>query len=168
MLLVVRVNAVQVGTLVMQNLGYFQLKASSGLWELSTAPGPHTLWHLLLPFFCMSCVPACVQIVQVDTLVMQNLGYFQLKASPGLWELSIAPGRSRDLYQVVSATSGSALATGWGRARSPTAQVAGQELAESTGKDYATQVLMHSFTGGCAVVPVPQIGTIFWGRKCYT
>jgi hypothetical protein len=31
MLLVVRVNAVQVGTLVMQNLGYFQLKASSGL-----------------------------------------------------------------------------------------------------------------------------------------
>jgi hypothetical protein len=33
-----------------------------------------------------------VTIVQVDTLVMQNLGYFQLKASPGLWQLSIAPG----------------------------------------------------------------------------
>jgi UDP-glucose:Glycoprotein Glucosyltransferase len=29
---------------------------------------------------------------QVDTLVMQNLGYFQLKAAPGLWRLSIAPG----------------------------------------------------------------------------
>jgi hypothetical protein len=108
----------------------------------------------------------CVEIVQVDTLVMQNLGYFQLKASPGLWELSIAPGRSRDLYQIVSATSGSALATGWGRARSPSSQVAGQELAESTtGEDYATQVLMHSFTGGCAGVPVSQLVPVLqnWG-----
>lgn len=98
---------------------------------------------------CCCLITAC-HTVQVDTLVMQNLGYFQLKASPGLWELSIAPGRSRDLYQIVSATSGSALATGWGRARSHAA--AGQELAESTGKDYATQVLMHSFTGACCPV----------------
>lgn len=75
---------------------------------------------------------------------MQNLGYFQLKASPGLWELSIAPGRSRDLYQILSATSGSALSTGWGWGRKHAA--AGNELADS-GKDHATQVLMHSFTG---------------------
>jgi hypothetical protein len=33
-----------------------------------------------------------------DTLVMQNLGYFQLKANPGLWELSLAEGRARTLY----------------------------------------------------------------------
>ena len=83
--------------------------------------------------------------LQVDTLVMQNLGYFQLKASPGLWELSIATGRSRDLYQVVSATSGSALSTGWGWGRKHAA--AGHELADAADKDYATQVLMHSFTG---------------------
>lgn len=28
-----------------------------------------------------------------DTIVMSNLGYFQLKASPALWNLSIRPGR---------------------------------------------------------------------------
>jgi UDP-glucose:glycoprotein glucosyltransferase len=28
----------------------------------------------------------------VDTLVMSNLGYFQLKSRPGLWKLKLAPG----------------------------------------------------------------------------
>ena len=37
----------------------------------------------------------------VDTLVMSNLGYFQLKAEPGIYYLTLAPGRSRDLYNVV-------------------------------------------------------------------
>ena len=36
-----------------------------------------------------------------DTIVMQNLGYFQLKAPmPGSWALSLAPGRSAELYQL--------------------------------------------------------------------
>lgn len=30
----------------------------------------------------------------VDTLVMSNLGYFQLKAAPGLWTLRLAPGEA--------------------------------------------------------------------------
>jgi UDP-glucose:glycoprotein glucosyltransferase len=34
----------------------------------------------------------------VDTLVMANLGYWQMKVSPGLWYLQLAPGRSADLY----------------------------------------------------------------------
>ncbi|GAX78494.1 hypothetical protein CEUSTIGMA_g5933.t1 [Chlamydomonas eustigma] len=34
----------------------------------------------------------------VDTLVMSNLAYFQLKTSPGRWLLSLAPGRTRQLY----------------------------------------------------------------------
>jgi UDP-glucose:glycoprotein glucosyltransferase len=34
------------------------------------------------------------------TIVMSNLGYFQLQAAPGVWELSLAPGRSRDVYQM--------------------------------------------------------------------
>ena len=38
----------------------------------------------------------------VDTLVMANLGYFQLKASPGVWTLQLAPGPSQDLYAVQS------------------------------------------------------------------
>ena len=36
----------------------------------------------------------------VDTIVMSNLAYFQLKASPGLFSLSLAPGRSRQLYAI--------------------------------------------------------------------
>ena len=37
---------------------------------------------------------------QVDTLVMSNLGYFQLKSSPGVWQLRLAPGRSQELYTI--------------------------------------------------------------------
>lgn len=41
--------------------------------------------------------------VQVDTLVMENLGYFQLKApTPGRWVLDIARGRGRDMYSIES------------------------------------------------------------------
>ncbi|CAI0375268.1 unnamed protein product, partial [Linum tenue] len=34
----------------------------------------------------------------VDTIVMANLGYWQMKASPGVWYLQLAPGRSSELY----------------------------------------------------------------------
>ncbi|KAL2942987.1 UDP-glucose:glycoprotein glucosyltransferase [Bienertia sinuspersici] len=34
----------------------------------------------------------------VDTLVMANLGYWQMKVSPGIWYLLLAPGRSSELY----------------------------------------------------------------------
>lgn len=99
--------------------------------------------HILLSTL-LSILPAAPAAApQVDTLVMQNLGYFQLKASPGLWQLSIAPGRSRELYQVVSASSGSALATGWGVRRSSGSSGAQLEAAS----DASTQVLMDSFTG---------------------
>ena len=40
--------------------------------------------------------------VQGGTIVMSNLGYFQLKAAPGLHTLSIAPGRSVELYHLAS------------------------------------------------------------------
>ncbi|EGD77065.1 hypothetical protein PTSG_07405 [Salpingoeca rosetta] len=33
-----------------------------------------------------------------DTLVMANLGYFQLKATPGAWQLSLREGRSSDIF----------------------------------------------------------------------
>ncbi|KAJ4784375.1 UDP-glucose:glycoprotein glucosyltransferase 1 [Rhynchospora pubera] len=35
----------------------------------------------------------------VDTLVMANLGYWQMKVSPGVWFLQLAPGRSSELYR---------------------------------------------------------------------
>ncbi|GBF95627.1 UDP-glucose:glyco glucosyltransferase [Raphidocelis subcapitata] len=47
---------------------------------------------------------------RVDTLVMSNMGYFQLKASPGLWQLSVAPGRSSDIFGIVPPASGGSAA----------------------------------------------------------
>lgn len=37
-----------------------------------------------------------------DTIVMANLGYFQLKANPGAWNLKLRPGRSQELYDIAS------------------------------------------------------------------
>ncbi|KAG2196556.1 hypothetical protein INT47_010395 [Mucor saturninus] len=37
-----------------------------------------------------------------DTLVMANLGYFQLKARPGIWNLGLRRGRSSEIYSIES------------------------------------------------------------------
>ncbi|KAH8556358.1 UDP-glucose:glycoprotein glucosyltransferase-domain-containing protein [Umbelopsis sp. PMI_123] len=37
-----------------------------------------------------------------DTIVMANLGYFQLKANPGVWLLSLREGRSKEIYELES------------------------------------------------------------------
>ncbi|XP_042221378.1 UDP-glucose:glycoprotein glucosyltransferase 1-like isoform X2 [Homarus americanus] len=42
------------------------------------------------------------QPVMVDTIVMANLGYFQLKANPGAWLLRLRQGRSSDIYSIAS------------------------------------------------------------------
>ncbi len=33
---------------------------------------------------------------------MANLGYFQLKSSPGMWYLRLREGRSKEIYEIVS------------------------------------------------------------------
>lgn len=40
-----------------------------------------------------------------DTQVMANLGYFQFKAKPGVYDFSIRPGRGREVYEIESAGS---------------------------------------------------------------
>jgi UDP-glucose:glycoprotein glucosyltransferase len=40
-----------------------------------------------------------------DTLVMKNLGYFQLQATPGVWDLQLADGRATELYQILEDVS---------------------------------------------------------------
>ncbi|KAL3281194.1 hypothetical protein HHI36_004410 [Cryptolaemus montrouzieri] len=40
--------------------------------------------------------------VKVDTIVMANLGYFQLKANPGAWVFRLRQGRSSEIYDIVS------------------------------------------------------------------
>jgi UDP-glucose:glycoprotein glucosyltransferase len=39
--------------------------------------------------------------VIVDTIVMANLGYFQLKANPGSWLLRLRQGRSADIFDII-------------------------------------------------------------------
>lgn len=43
--------------------------------------------------------------VLVDTIVMANLGYFQLKANPGAWLLRLRHGKSEDIYDVTRYSS---------------------------------------------------------------
>ncbi|KAK6902778.1 hypothetical protein I203_108037 [Kwoniella mangroviensis CBS 8507] len=43
--------------------------------------------------------------VASDTQVMANLGYFQFKATPGVYDLSIRPGRGREVYELESVGS---------------------------------------------------------------
>lgn len=38
----------------------------------------------------------------VDTIVMANLGYFQLKANPGAWTLRLRPGKSSEIYDITN------------------------------------------------------------------
>ncbi|KAM5179815.1 UDP-glucose:glycoprotein glucosyltransferase 2 isoform 5-T5 [Mantella aurantiaca] len=40
--------------------------------------------------------------VMKDTIVMANLGYFQLKANPGAWMLRLRKGRSEEIFHIVS------------------------------------------------------------------
>lgn len=42
------------------------------------------------------------QDVVVDTIVMANLGYFQLKANPGAWTLKLRHGKSAEIYDVTN------------------------------------------------------------------
>lgn len=42
-----------------------------------------------------------------DTIVMANLGYFQFKARPGVWRISLKPGRSRRIFHLDGLGGGS-------------------------------------------------------------
>ncbi|XP_034947696.1 UDP-glucose:glycoprotein glucosyltransferase [Chelonus insularis] len=83
----------------------------------NVAMGVHSefeLEHLLLEGHCfeanMGNPPRGLQItlgtemqpIMVDTIVMANLGYFQLKANPGEWVLRLRQGRSADIYDITS------------------------------------------------------------------
>jgi Glucosyltransferase 24/Thioredoxin-like domain/UDP-glucose:Glycoprotein Glucosyltransferase len=93
-------------------------------------------------------------VVKSDTLVMQNLGYWQLKALPGIWSLRLAEGRAKTLYDVITfvpqgagnSTSGTRAATGsggynfgWGRSQKKEGMM--ESVAESL------DVVLRDFSG---------------------
>uniref|UniRef100_A0A0N4XT99 UDP-glucose:glycoprotein glucosyltransferase (inferred by orthology to a D. melanogaster protein) n=1 Tax=Nippostrongylus brasiliensis TaxID=27835 RepID=A0A0N4XT99_NIPBR len=71
-----------------------------------------SLEHILLEGHCFDEIsgspPRGLQFVlgthrkptQFDTIVMANLGYFQLKANPGAWLLQLREGKSSEIYEV--------------------------------------------------------------------
>lgn len=78
-----------------------------------TVTAEYELEYLLLEGHCFDVItdqpPRGLQFtlgtknkpVVVDTIVMANLGYFQLKANPGAWILKLREGKSGDIYQIV-------------------------------------------------------------------
>ncbi|XP_004423176.1 PREDICTED: UDP-glucose:glycoprotein glucosyltransferase 2 [Ceratotherium simum simum] len=78
-----------------------------------TVTAEYELEYLLLEGHCFDIIteqpPRGLQFtlgtknkpVVVDTIVMANLGYFQLKANPGAWILKLRQGKSEDIYQIV-------------------------------------------------------------------
>jgi UDP-glucose:glycoprotein glucosyltransferase len=59
-----------------------------------------------------------------DTLVVENLGYLQFKATPGVYQLEIREGRGREVFQLESAGN-----EGW---QSPTVDKAGNEVTSTS------------------------------------
>lgn len=92
----------------LDNLRLDQLPAANQLLHLE-----YSLEHLLINGQCLDTTtaqlspPAGLQLklsspshpYAADTVVMQNLGYFQLQASPGVWTLSF-PGRHAEIYEL--------------------------------------------------------------------
>nr|XP_039250114.1 UDP-glucose:glycoprotein glucosyltransferase 1-like [Styela clava] len=84
------------------------------LEEVSSASvtAEYELEHLLLEGHCSDVMtgsrPGGLQFtlgtksnpLLVDTIVMANLGYFQLKANPGAWFLRLREGKSQDIYDI--------------------------------------------------------------------
>ncbi|KAM6973039.1 UDP-glucose:glycoprotein glucosyltransferase 1 [Aplochiton taeniatus] len=80
----------------------------------SMVSAEYELEHLLLEGHCFDVstgqpprglqftLGTAAQPVIVDTIVMANLGYFQLKANPGAWILKLRKGRSDDIYKIYS------------------------------------------------------------------
>uniref|UniRef100_A0A914V212 UDP-glucose:glycoprotein glucosyltransferase 1 n=1 Tax=Plectus sambesii TaxID=2011161 RepID=A0A914V212_9BILA len=83
----------------------------------SDVTAEYELEHLLLEGHCFDEIsgapPRGLQFTlgtekqpeEVDTIVMANLGYFQLKANPGAWLLRLREGRSKDIYDITTHTN---------------------------------------------------------------
>ncbi|MCO5110351.1 MAG: hypothetical protein M9929_05840 [Burkholderiaceae bacterium] len=102
--------------------------------------------------------------VHSDTLVMQNLGYWQLKGAPGLWQLALASGRATELYDILAPLrdgSGPAAGPGGGRAGGGTAwrgrpggSGSGGEAAAGRAAALHQEVVVRDFTGPVTTLAV--------------
>ncbi|ETE70311.1 UDP-glucose:glycoprotein glucosyltransferase 1, partial [Ophiophagus hannah] len=96
---------------------------------------------------------------KVDTIVMANLGYFQLKANPGSWILRLREGRSEEIYEIFqhegtdSSGSQEEVIVVLNSFRSKTIRIQVQKKPDSENEDLLNEVTteeddsMGSFTG---------------------
>lgn len=83
----------------------------------------------------LTLAEAGVDHICADTLVMQNLGYFQLQANPGLFVLSTAAGRATELYALQARQEGVDSASG------------SKYIAVRSFEDVIHRLLVHKRTG---------------------
>ncbi|KAF5843740.1 hypothetical protein DUNSADRAFT_8256 [Dunaliella salina] len=89
-----------------------------------------------------------------DTLVMSNLAYFQLKAAPGMWQLSLAPGRTQEIYvmqpsasDATAAPSAAAQEEGDGVSQGGTCSNRGSNRQACADSELSTGVVVSSLAG---------------------
>jgi len=101
--------------------------------RLTDLPGDHlyaeyALEHIVVTGGCMDVTqgqpPRGLELVMAhaaspadrqDTLVMSNLGYFQLKGNPGVWRLSLKPGsRGEAIFEIAGSANPAAADTAGG------------------------------------------------------
>ncbi|KAF9135677.1 hypothetical protein BGW39_001076 [Mortierella sp. 14UC] len=96
------------------DLDNLKLSSLTGSSRLSGVQAEFELQHILIEGFARDMTqktpPKGAQFILgtkaqphvADTLVMANMGYFQLKANPGVWEMVLRPGRTHQVFSIES------------------------------------------------------------------
>jgi UDP-glucose:glycoprotein glucosyltransferase len=96
------------------DLDNLKLSSLTGSARVTGVQAEFELQHILIEGFARDMTqkmpPSGAQFILgtnsqphvADTLVMANMGYFQLKANPGVWEMVLRPGRTDQVYSIES------------------------------------------------------------------
>ncbi|KAI8362188.1 UDP-glucose:glycoprotein glucosyltransferase-domain-containing protein [Mortierella sp. GBAus27b] len=96
------------------DLDNLKLSSLTGSARVTGVQAEFELQHILIEGFARDMTqkipPSGAQFILgtnsqphvADTLVMANMGYFQLKANPGVWEMVLRPGRTDQVFSIES------------------------------------------------------------------
>jgi UDP-glucose:glycoprotein glucosyltransferase len=103
-----------------------------------------------------------------DTLVMQNLGYYQLATNPGLWLLNLAPGRGQELYSIDGGISDSNRNKSWEQGalsipvKSYFSTIRLLHVSKRPGKEYESLLMSDADAAQLADEGVATEGSTLW------
>ncbi|KAF9927498.1 hypothetical protein FBU30_003215 [Linnemannia zychae] len=101
-------------TVCIHDLDNLKLSSLTGSSRLTGVQAEFELEHILIEGYARDMTqktpPKGAQFILgtkaqphvTDTLVMANMGYFQLKAKPGVWEMVLRPGRTQQIFSIES------------------------------------------------------------------